>query len=359
MSTPSFNHEFPIPAHHDPRKVDKYWKVPYQQRAEEARAWAEEHNITPAVNDEFKIALLLVDVQNTFSLPDFELFVAGRSGRGAVEDNRRLVEFIYRNLGKITHISFTMDTHQAMQIFHAVFLVDKEGNNPPPNTQVSAEDIRTGRWRFNTAIADSLGIQPDYGQRHLEHYVSELQKNEKYDLTIWPYHAMVGGLGHALVSAIEEAVFFHTIARYSQPDIEIKGNNPLTEHYSAVGPEVLTGPNGEQLAEKSDKLFQKVLENDILIIAGQAKSHCVAWTVEDLLAQCRATDKNLLEKIYLLEDCSSPVVVPEIVDFTDQAETAFRRFAEAGMHIVRSPDPIRSWPGIDNRAFHASELRSS
>ncbi|HEY5574504.1 MAG TPA: hypothetical protein VIK64_15895, partial [Anaerolineales bacterium] len=57
-------------------------------------------------------------------------------------------------------------------------------------------------------------------------------------------------------------------------------------------------------------------------------------------------DEDLAEKIYLLEDCSSPVVVPGVVDFTDQADAAFERFARAGMHVVRSTEPIESWPGI-------------
>jgi nicotinamidase-related amidase len=60
----------------------------------------------------------------------------------------------------------------------------------------------------------------------------------------------------------------------------------------------------------------------------------------------RARDLRLIEKVYLLEDCTSPVVVPGVVDFTDEAEAAFRRFADAGMHVVRSTDPIDTWPGI-------------
>jgi nicotinamidase-related amidase len=239
-----------------------------------------------------------------------------------------------------------MDTHQAMQIFHATFLVDHEGKHPPPYTLVSAEDVRQGRWKFNPAIAQSLGIDPHYGQEHLLHYTAELEQKQKYDLTIWPYHAMLGGLGHALVSAVEEAVFFHSIARYSRPDFEIKGSNPLTEHYSVIGPEVVTGPDGEQIATRSGKFFEKARGFDAVVIAGQAKSHCVAWTIEDLLEDIRLHDASLAQKVYLLEDCSSPVVVPGVIDYTDQADAAYRRFAEAGMHLVRSADPIAGWPGI-------------
>lgn len=340
----------PLPPHYDPEKVGQVWRVPYEERAREARRWAQEHGIRPAVEDRFRMALIGVDVQNTFCLPEFELYVGGRSGTGAIDDNQRLVEFIYRNLGVITQTAATMDTHQAMQIFHGIFLVDERGENPPPYTQVTVADVREGRWKFNVALAESLGVEPDYAQRHLKHYVEELSRREKYDLTIWPYHAMLGGVGHALVAAVEEAFFFHAIARNSQTDFEIKGNNPLTEHYSAVGPEVLTGPKGEQIGQKSDKFIQKVLNFDAVIIAGQAKSHCVAWTIEDLLADCQTIDPELIQKIYLLEDCSSPVVIPGVVDYTEAAERAYARFAEAGAHVVRSTEPIEDWPGMRLKA---------
>lgn len=335
-----------MPAHFDPASVERIWRVPYAQRAEEAEAWAREHAIAPAHRDGFKLALLLVDVQNTFCIPDFELFVAGRSGNGAVEDNARLCRFIYRNLHRITHITPTMDTHHAMQIFHPIFLVDEHGDHPTPLTLVTKADVEQGRWQFNPDVAPNLGITPEEGQRHLEHYVDELSAREKYDLTIWPYHVMLGGISHALVPAVEEAVFFHTIARMSQPDHEIKGLNPLTEHYSVLGPEVRTDHRGDRIAAKNDRFIQKLRDFDAVAIAGQAKSHCVAWTIDDLLTDLAETDPSLARKVYLLEDCTSPVVVPDVVDYTDEADAAFERFANAGMHVVQSTDPIEDWPGL-------------
>jgi nicotinamidase-related amidase len=173
-----------------------------------------------------------------------------------------------------------------------------------------------------------------------------LKKSGKYDLTIWPYHAMLGGIGHALVASIEEAIFFHGIARNSQADFHIKGDNSFTEHYSVIGPEVLDGPDGRPIAQKSEKFFKKLMQFDAVLIAGQAKSHCVAWTIDDLLRQVLQKDRRLVEKAYLLEDCTSPVVIPGAIDYSDQADAAFRKFADAGMHVVRSSDPIDSWPGI-------------
>jgi len=336
--------ELPVPDFHRPERVGEVWRVPYEERARDARAWAEEHGIRPASADEVRICLLAVDVQNTFCIPGFELFIGGRSGTGAVDDNRRLCEFVYRNLGAITRIVPSLDTHRAMQIFHAIWLVDADGNHPQPYTLVSAEDVASGRWRVNPAVCGSLGLDRDYAERQLVHYTRALAEGGKYDLTVWPYHALLGGIGHALVSAVEEAFFFHGLARDTQPSFQVKGDETLTEHYSILGPEVLFGPDGEQLGRRNEALVEELLRYDAVIVAGQAKSHCVAWTIDDLLADAEL--HRLAERVYLLEDCTSPVVVPGAIDYTDEADAAFERFAAAGMHVVRSTTPLADWPGL-------------
>lgn len=319
------------------------WRVDYATRAADAAELARKNNIRPASEDTHRICLLLVDCQNTFCIPGFELFVAGRSGNGAVEDNVRLVKFIYRNLHRITRIIPTMDTHRAMQIFHPLFFVDEKGNHPAPMTMISVADIESGRWKVNPTVVQ---IIPEKDERALHnfvlHYTRTLSNNRKYALMIWPYHAMLGGIGHALVSSIEEAIFVHAIARQAQTQFEMKGNLPLTENYSVLRPEVLDDEQHQQIAAKNTPLIETLLSFDAVIVAGQAKSHCVAWTVDDLLAEIKTRDASLARKIYLLEDCTSPVVAGG-TDFTDQAEEAFRRFAEAGMHIVKSSEPMSSW----------------
>ena len=336
----------PLPPHFDPARVSEVRKVPYLERESQARAWAGVHAIRPACDDRFRICLVTVDVQNTFCIPGFDLYVAGRSGTGAVDDSRRLCEFIYRNMGAITQICPTMDSHNAMQIFHPIFLIDEKGEHPAPFTLISEDDIIRGVWRFNPDLCFNFQIDVEQGQALLLHYTRRLKEGGKYNLTIWPYHGMLGGIGHALVASLEEAIFFHCVARYSRPDFHVKGDRPFTEHYSVLGPEVVTGPKGEPLGNKNEKFFSKLLEFDAVVIAGQAKSHCVAWTIADLLQDILDRDRRLVEKVYLLEDCTSPVVVPGVMDYTDLADAAFRRFSDAGMHVVRSVEPIEKWPGI-------------
>jgi nicotinamidase-related amidase len=301
--------ELPLPAHWDPDSTVEVRKVPYEERAAEAAAWAREHAVRPAREDGHRLCLLLVDCQNTFCTPGFELFVPG-----APDDNRRLCEFVYRNLGAITQIVPTLDTHHALQVFHASWLVDAEGRHPAPYTVVSVRDVEDGVWR----AADPAE------QEGLVEYVRALEAGGRYRLTVWPYHAMLGGIGHALVSAVEEAVFFHSIAREVSPAFQVKGDDPRTEAYSALGPEV----GGRRNAG----LIELLRSFDRVVLAGQAKSHCVAWTVEDLLEDLPA------DRLYLLEDCMSPVVVPGAVDFTDEADAAVARFAERGVNVVRSTD---------------------
>jgi len=325
------------PSFYTPEQVREVYRVPYQQRAEAAASWQQQQQITAAAGDRQRVGLLLIDVQNTFCLPEFELFVGGRSGQGAIEDNIRLCEFIYRNLGTITQIIPTMDSHTAMQIFHPIFWIDEAQQHPAPATTISWESVRTGKWRVNPSLQSPEGNFSQLEQ-HALHYVQKLHDEDKYPLTIWPYHSMLGGIGHALVSAVEEAVFFHSIARQSPTVFELKGDNPLTENYSVLSPEVLDTTGGKAIAQKNTDLIQKLLAFDTLIIAGQAKSHCVAWTVENLLTEIEQVDPKLAQKVYLLEDCMSPVVIPGVVDFTEQTERTFQRFAQAGMNLVKSTE---------------------
>ena len=311
--------ELPVPPHFDPSRMPEVWRVDYEARAEEAADWAGKHAIGATGDDAPRVCLFAVDCQNTFCTPGFELFVPGAPG-----DSRRLCEFVYRNLGRLTEIVATLDTHRAYQIFHAAFLVGPDGRHPPPYTSVSVNDVEQSVWR---------AADPPL-QKHLERYVRALAEGGKYELIVWPYHALLGGVGHALVSAVEEAFFFHALARGAQTRFEVKGDDPLTEHYSALGPEVGGEPNLQ--------LVEHLRSFDAVVVAGQAKSHCVAWTIDDLLRLA----PDLAPRLYLLEDCTSPVVVPGAVDFTPQADAAFARFAGAGVHLVRSTEPMERWTGM-------------
>ena len=105
-----------------------------------------------------------------------------------------------------------------------------------------------GRWRIDPAAAEGLGLDVDYAQEHLRYYTRG--RSSEAASTASPSGRstrMRGGIGHALVSAVEEAIFFHTIARRAPAEFQPKGDNPLTEHYSMLGPEVEVDQEGEPL----------------------------------------------------------------------------------------------------------------
>ena len=103
-------------------------------------------------------------------------------------------------------------------------------------------------------------------------------------LIIWPYHVPLGGLGNALDPALWSAVFWHSLARQSQPTWWSKGLQPLTEHYSVVRPEI--PPPTEVTAEQEGREFLAALEQyDYTFIADEAESHCVLATAEDLVEE--------------------------------------------------------------------------
>jgi nicotinamidase-related amidase len=331
----------PLPPFFDPALAATVYRVPYHERAAEARAWAREHALRPAADDRKRTALLLVDVQNTFCLPEFELFVSGRSGSGATHDVARIASFLYRALDRVTEVVATLDTHTASQIFHPVFWVDESGGHPAPFTVVTPEDVASGRFRVNPDLAAVLGPRGGVDvSQWSRHYLDSLARGAQYPLVVWPYHAMLGGIGHALVSLVEEAVFFHQVARAAPTRFETKGQHPLTENYSVLRPEVTHDAGGREIARANTELIEHLLGFDEVLVAGEAKSHCVAWTLDHLLREITARAPRFAERITLLEDCSSAVVVPGVVDWTEAADAAYARFAAAGMRRARSTELV-------------------
>src|SRR5262249_28003753 len=106
----------------------------------------------------------------------------------------------------------------------------------------------------------------------------------------------------------------------------------------ALRPEVAADERGQPLVPDSRELVDHLLGFDEILVAGEAKSHCVAWTVADLPAGIRLRDASLARRGTLLDDCGAPVVVPGGLGFADDAEAAYARFAAAGMRRVTAGD---------------------
>lgn len=343
----------PLPPIYDPRHAAAYgYRPDAAALATTATAWRAQHAVRPAAADETRIHLLLIDVQKDFCFPEGSLYVAGRSGTGAIDDSRRIAELVYRNLGVITDITTTLDTHLAYQIFFPSFWLDQADAPLTAHRVITADQIAAGEVRPHPAIAKWLcGGNYPWLCKQVQHYARELERAGKYQLYLWPPHCLLGSDGHALAGVIHEARLFHAFARTAQSNVEVKGGNPLTENYSVLRPEVLSRFDGAALAQRNTQFLHTLLAADAVVIAGQAASHCVKSTIDDLLTEIAAQDPALARKVYLVTDCMSAVTVPDgrgglAADFTDQAEQALARFANAGMHLVRSTDPLTSWPGL-------------
>jgi nicotinamidase-related amidase len=345
--------ELPLPPFYDPANAARWEHAPDQQALSAfAARWRRAHGLRPAGEDRFDLHLLLIDEQKDFCFPSGALYVAGRSGTGALDDNRRVAEFIHRNLGAITRVTATLDTHHPHQIFFPAFWLDRDGAPLAAHREVTRDDVASGRARPDPALARSIaGGDAAWLVRQAEHYCAELERAGRYRLYLWPPHCLAGSDGHALVGVVHEARLLHAWARVAESRVVTKGEHPLTENYSVLRPEVLTRHDGPPLAARDDGLAARLLAADALVVAGQASSHCVKATVDDLLDEIRARDPALARKVYLLTDCMSAVTVPDgkgglAADFTHEAEAALARWAEAGMHLVRSTDPIAGWPGL-------------
>ena len=344
----------PLPSFYDAAHAGQWSYRPDEAAlVEQAYEYSRTNGIRPSGSDTRKVHLLLIDLQKDFCFPEGTLFVGGRSGRGAIEDNDRIARFIYGNMDVISNVTVTLDTHYPFQIFSPSFWVDAADRPLTAHTTITTSQIREGSVRPNPAVASWVS-DGDYAWlvAQVTHYCRELEKSGKYTLYLWPPHCLLGSEGHTLAGVIQEARIFHAYVRHAPALAEVKGGSILTENYSVFAPEVATRHDRRGLiGQRNGRFLDTLLRSDYVIIAGQAASHCVKSTIEDLLHEIMPRNPLHVSKVYILEDCMSAVAVPSqnhpgefIADFTPEAEAALQRFRDAGMHVVRSTEPVESWP---------------
>ena len=158
---------------------------------------------------------------------------------------------------------------------------------------------------------------------------------------------MMGSQNSALMPIVEEAFRFHEFVRNSPIEFAFKGQDPLRHSCSVFRPDVMTTHDGFRESCRNSSLLNRVMESDMLIIPGEASSHCVLDSLNDLLDEIMAVAPSFVKRVYILKDCMSPVVIvpgdPNL-DFTKHADEGLAKLQAAGMNLVDSTTPIEYWP---------------
>jgi nicotinamidase/pyrazinamidase len=274
--------------------------------------------------------LLLVDDQLGFIEKDRPLAVPG-----AIDDTRRTIEWIFRNIERLSYIAASLDSHLPFQIFFPSWWIDAatgELLNAFDFTSVTLANLLTKKIK---PIFDfDYEYEPGKKMKWSEYYLTELEKNHKKQLAVWPYHPPLGAPEHAIEPSLMEAIYFHAGARSSQPHFEIKGSVPQTENYSIMEVEVPYSGN-KNAGINND--FLNLLQNfDLIYIAGQAKSHCVLETINSIVHFFGTKAPEVLSRVRILTDCMSPVG-----GFETMSDQAFADLtSKNGLKLVKSTDPI-------------------
>lgn len=276
-----------------------------------------------------KIDLLIIDPQNDFCnekvvdsggkiIEQAALYV-----HGAEDDMTRLANMIDRIGHHLRDIRVTLDSHRLVDIAHPIFWTDDKGNHPTPFTIITGDDIRKGVWR---------ATYPGH-QRIATTYISQLEKNNRYPLCIWPPHCLIGYWGHNYFPAIGKALMKWEEENFANVDIVTKGSNPFTEHYSGVQADVpdQTDPS----TQINTRLITALEEADTILLAGEARSHCLANTVRDIVNRFDVEGKNdYVKKMVLLTDATSDVAdLPGQTMFKDIGEAFVSDMRGKGMRV--------------------------
>lgn len=278
-----------------------------------------------------KIELLIIDPQNDFCHPNGALFVPG-----ATEDMARLAAMIKRLEGKLDDIHATLDSHHFVDIAHPIFWLNSAGKNPDPFTIITADEVKNGAYRTTN---------PQFQDR-AKTYVEDLEANGRYPLCIWPPHCLIGSWGYGVLNEYQSdgtpiAPLFDVLVnwekQFAMVDYVTKGSNLWTEHYSAVQADVPDPQDPD--TQLNMRLIDTLQQADIILLAGEARSHCLANTVIDI---ANNFGEENIKKMVLLEDATSDVADPPgTTMFSDIGNQFVADMKARGMQVSTTVDFLK------------------
>jgi len=260
-----------------------------------------------------KLHLLAIDCQRDFCDPTGALYV-----QGAEDDSVRLSKMINRLRGKIDDIHVTLDSHNEVDIAHSIFWVNSEGQHPAPFTIITEEEVIKGTWTTTN---------PSCRQRAVD-YVKALSTNGRYPLCIWPTHCVIGTEGCALQQDFANSLSDWCKDRFKKVDYQVKGSNIFTEHYSVFQADVVDPSDPSTMINTG--LINMINSADEILIAGQARSHCVCNSIRDLIDNI---GEDAAKKFVLLEDAMS-----DVTGFENLGKTFHDDMVSLGMKVSTTID---------------------
>lgn len=212
---------------------------------------------------------------------------------GAHEDMLGLSYFINAAQEKLSAITVTLDSHHHVGIERPTMWMNGDGSDVAGFTTIRARDVRTG------AV---LPRNPAHAPAVLD-YLDALERGGRYMHMVWPAHCEVGSWGHNVHAAVQAAC-----NRWEERHLRVvskvyKGLNPWTQHYSAIMAEVPVEDDMSTMV--NNDLLDELSNADLVLIAGEAGSHCVKATTEHIIGHMGTRNP---ERILLLQDCISPVI---------------------------------------------------
>lgn len=261
-----------------------------------------------------KVHLLLIDPQNDFmDQPKAALAVPG-----AQQDMKNVAELITRMNNKLSDIHVTLDSHHVLDVAHPAMWRDANNNMPNPFTEITHADVKNGVWMpFHPALKDEMLA-----------YTKELEVNNRYKLLIWPEHCLIGSWGNAIYEPVIASLNIWARENKQLINYVTKGSNPFTEHYSAVKAEVQKAD--DKTTQINWPLINVIKEADLILLAGEALSHCVASTVTDIADNF---GEENISKLVLLTDCASSVT-----GFETNGQEFIEKMVKRGMKTALSTD---------------------
>lgn len=253
--------------------------------------------------------LLLIDPQNDFcDLPATASGTPALPVAGADADMRRVADLIERGGTGLDDIVITLDSHHRVDIAHPTFWRTGDGGAVAPFTAITAAQVRAGEFVPAAAVQGRQGGRPADATvlPRVLAYLDALEAQGRYSLMVWPVHCEIGSWGHNVHSAVRTAYNQWEDRRLRQVLKVTKGDNPWTEHYSALQAEVPDADDAATWLNRS--LLARLDAFDTIWIAGEASSHCVKATVEHLADHLPSLlPSGCLGKLVLLTDGMSPV----------------------------------------------------